>query len=1414
MKPSVITLADEARDQRQWERAAGYYRVALQRTPQNPPIWVQYGHVLKESGHWTEAEKAYRRAIAYDPGSADAHLQLGHILKLQGKKEEAGSAYLRAVALDRSLNGVSFELAQLGWSELQLAELESMLQAPGGERLFNGRSGPKAGARHPAAASIISQHTEDRPCFSCATVEATGQRTAIDLDQWRSEVILADPTLAVALSRPLGIFVHLFYEDLAEEVACVLARIDLPKKIYVSTNSNEKKNLIIRVFEKFNLALFSEIVIVPNVGYDIAPFLVAFVDKLSQHDICLKLHSKKSLNMPPEFGEEWRRHLYAQLIGDDERVRAIVATMLVDANLGLLMPQYYSGVASAIGIGENYELVRNILAKINVELVPNQKLEFPGGSMFWFRSQALARLAGFGFDWHDFAHAMDDRDGTLAHGIERSFTFFCANAGKKWGFLPLRHCNTQVATRSAQATPVFSVIIPVYDRTWELREALDSVLSQSFADFEVIIVTDATPPETMEIVHEYIGRDRRVRAFFYSDNSGSACRGRNRGIIEARGQFISLLDSDDLYFPDTLQKVHRIFREQQADFVCGRAYYIVDGTRQVGNLVTGSTNEVGPINVDRLMRENPIQTCTVHMRRDLLLEFGGFRREQKYLEDVELWLRLAYNGCRFYYSDELFSKYRFHQGNLELKYIDKIDYWLEQMRSNYLRPFEDWGIGPVAERPASARLWSERVDAEWYLRQYPDVARAGADPLDHFIKYGAREGRKANAAEARVDGWISVTDVEISCLKRPLLHEEVALFVTHSPHGSLKPHVRHYLDCLVRQRVPVVLIVAADEPFTAVDADLMSKLEGVFVRQNHGYDFAAWAHILRLHPELTKANILYFLNDSVFGPTNDAAFVNLLERIRNSSAEFIGLTESFERCWHLQSYFLALKARVLSSVEFRDFLESIVCYREKEQVIGIYELRFALIMKIAGFKCEAIFQKTDIQNPTIFHWRHLLSAGFPFLKVATVRGADPRVDVSDWRQVLAAQGYDILLAEPDEASADRNVMCEIGRRFASRRSVPVHSRRSGLDILIFSHDLTESGAPRAAFDVARILRDNGHSVVVASPSGGPYRERLRNIGIDVIVIDPANERARWTPELLFNKGRDVLDLARNFEKVLCNTIDCWPVVAQLHNVIPVFWYIHESEIIHEKVRDTPDLLPVLNTGVTFLTPSLRPANALALYGLKTRIIGLGVDDHCAWNSHPSGDGRVVIGVFGSYEPRKGQDLAVRGMLSVPRELRAQAELKLFGRTLNVSFRNEIEQTAGGDRSIAFFGEVGHDECLRQMAASDIILVPSRDDPLPFVTLDALSLGKPLVCSNTTGTSAYLQGGRSGLILRENTPEEIGRKLARLINKPRLRNLLGRGARGVYEKNFTIPVFSAKLLSALDVGAIPRNVVVDSSAVEA
>ena len=127
-KGSVISRADRARDARQWPIAAELYRKALDRNPHNPPIWIQYGHALKESGDLAEAESAYRAAMARDAGAAEPFLQLGHVLKMRGRCEEAQAAYLRAFALQPSMSEPLSELGNLGWPEAQVAELRQIAE--------------------------------------------------------------------------------------------------------------------------------------------------------------------------------------------------------------------------------------------------------------------------------------------------------------------------------------------------------------------------------------------------------------------------------------------------------------------------------------------------------------------------------------------------------------------------------------------------------------------------------------------------------------------------------------------------------------------------------------------------------------------------------------------------------------------------------------------------------------------------------------------------------------------------------------------------------------------------------------------------------------------------------------------------------------------------------------------------------------------------------------------------------------------------------------------------------------------------------------------------------------------------------------------------------------------------------------
>ena len=126
LKKKPIALADRARDDREWDVAAHYYRIALGRNPNRPEIWVQLGHVLKEVGRLSSAEEAYRHAIAGAPTLAEPYRFLGDVLSARRKRNDAVNAYLQAQSLDPASPDALSGLRGLGWSENDLAALQSV----------------------------------------------------------------------------------------------------------------------------------------------------------------------------------------------------------------------------------------------------------------------------------------------------------------------------------------------------------------------------------------------------------------------------------------------------------------------------------------------------------------------------------------------------------------------------------------------------------------------------------------------------------------------------------------------------------------------------------------------------------------------------------------------------------------------------------------------------------------------------------------------------------------------------------------------------------------------------------------------------------------------------------------------------------------------------------------------------------------------------------------------------------------------------------------------------------------------------------------------------------------------------------------------------------------------------------------
>ena len=241
-----------------------------------------------------------------------------------------------------------------------------------------------------------------------------------------------------------------------------------------------------------------------------------------------------------------------------------------------------------------------------------------------------------------------------------------------------------------QRGPAFSFIIPVYDRVQVVYECLWSCLNQTVNDLEVVVVLDGSPPETREVVEHF--RDDRLRVISYSDSFGRPARARNRGILEACGDWVCFLDSDDIASPCRLEAVRAVVdaAPEPPEVVYGGVRLLP--CRSDLSTLFGRMGHLDPqtATLDALKCSNQIYMPTVSVRRHTLLKFGGFRLDLLFREDHELWLRLMSRGCRFAATEEVLALYRLHEDNLGRTLVGDDARHKEAALAAYQRPFKEW----------------------------------------------------------------------------------------------------------------------------------------------------------------------------------------------------------------------------------------------------------------------------------------------------------------------------------------------------------------------------------------------------------------------------------------------------------------------------------------------------------------------------------------------------------------------------------------------------------------------------------------------------------------------------------------------------------------------------------------------------
>jgi len=258
---------------------------------------------------------------------------------------------------------------------------------------------------------------------------------------------------------------------------------------------------------------------------------------------------------------------------------------------------------------------------------------------------------------------------------------------------------------------------------------------------------------------------------------------------------------------------------------------------------------------------------------------------------------------------------------------------------------------------------------------------------------------------APVTGGLA-SSIPFRWIRKPTLvdGDQLCLFVTYTGDGRVSEHALFHARAWAEAgfKVNLTIVLESLESF-AMDTDL-AFAAGVLLRLNLGYDFGAWATTIAQLPDLKKACLICLANDSVYGPFK--GFSAMLDRVRTSDADIIGLTESYERTRHFQSYMIFARQKAILHPSFKRFWRN-VRTGGRAFVIQKYELKFLSKMESAGLRTLALYPARERgTNPTLALWRELLFAGFPFIKVQLLRDNPLQMDLTGWDSLLRERGFD------------------------------------------------------------------------------------------------------------------------------------------------------------------------------------------------------------------------------------------------------------------------------------------------------------------------------------------------------------------------------------------------------------------------
>ena len=264
---------------------------------------------------------------------------------------------------------------------------------------------------------------------------------------------------------------------------------------------------------------------------------------------------------------------------------------------------------------------------------------------------------------------------------------------------------------------MISVIIPLYNKKKSIAQTLESVLAQTYTDYEIIVVDDGSTDNSLQVVKDYCGKFpmSNIQFQIISKPNGGVCSARNRGIQEAKGEYVAFLDADDLWDKEYLTEQVKMIADFPEAAMWGINFAEMNKGKLVRKLETALPDGYRGYVDDYFQMKGRISdlfcSSSVVIRKDVFDKVGLFDERIKYAEDSDMWFRIiATNKVTF------FDKYMvFYQWDAENRAMQ---------RKRELRCFLPYYVGkyrePMFKKNAVFYRWINRWAANLLRRYYFD----------------------------------------------------------------------------------------------------------------------------------------------------------------------------------------------------------------------------------------------------------------------------------------------------------------------------------------------------------------------------------------------------------------------------------------------------------------------------------------------------------------------------------------------------------------------------------------------------------------------------------------------------------------------------------------------------------------------